>query len=153
VQRPHQSGVTLLEMLIVVTIIGIVAGVSFPAVTSGLSSVRLQSAAGSVSSFLTTSMNRVDRHEEAAAIVVSPHENTLLLFTSASGDKPETALRLPQGISIEGDQPHRYLFMPGGTVPRMLVVLRSEKGLERSIRVDPVTGVPDIQRVAASGRP
>jgi len=77
-------------MLIVVTIIGIVASVSFPAVTSGLSGVRLQSAAGSVASFLTSSMNRVDRHEQSAAIVVSPKDNTLAVYTSASGDKPET---------------------------------------------------------------
>ncbi|HWE48243.1 MAG TPA: prepilin-type N-terminal cleavage/methylation domain-containing protein [Bryobacteraceae bacterium] len=145
----RQSGVTLLEMLIVVTIVGVVAGVSFPAVTSGLSGVRLQSAAGSVASFLTSTMNRVDRHEQGAAIVISPKENTLAVFTAASGEKPERTLGLPQGITIEGEAPHRYLFLPGGTIPRMLVVLRNDKGAEKSIRVDPATGIPDIQRGAA----
>ena len=148
----RRSGVTLLEMLIVVTIIGIVAGVSFPAVTSGLSGVRLQSAAGSVASFLTTTMNRVDRHELGAAIVVSPKENSLAVFTAASGEKPERTLELPQGITIEGEEPHRYLFLPGGTVPRMLVVLRNDKGAEKSVRVDPATGIPDIQRGGAQGQ-
>jgi prepilin-type N-terminal cleavage/methylation domain-containing protein len=152
-RRLHpQSGVTLLEMLIVVTIIGIVASVSFPAVTSGLSGVRLQSAAGSVASFLTTTMNRVDRHEQGAAIVVSSKENTIAVFTAASGEKPERTLQLPQGITIEGNEnndPRRYLFLPGGTVPRMLVVLKSEKGAEKSIRIDPATGIPDIQRGGA----
>lgn len=142
----RRAGVTLLEMLIVVTIIGIVAGVSFPAVTAGLSGVRLQSAAGSVASFLTTSMNRVERHELAAAIVVSGKENTLAVFTAASGEKPERTLDLPQGIRIEGDEPRRYLFLPGGTIPRVVVVLRNEKGAERAIRVDPVTGIPEISR-------
>jgi prepilin-type N-terminal cleavage/methylation domain-containing protein len=145
----NRAGVTLLEMLIVVTIIAIVAGVSLPAVTTGLAGVRLQSAAGSVASFMTSSMNRVDRHEQAAAIVVSPGENSIAVFTAASGEKPERALSLPQGIRIEGDVPRRYLFLPGGTVPRLTVVLRNEKGSERSIRVDPVTGIPEIQRVAA----
>lgn len=151
-KKRSQSGVTLLEMLIVVTIIGIVAGVSFPSVTSGLSGIRLQSAAGSVASFLTSTMNRVDRHEQAAAVVVSPKENTLAVFTSLSGDKPERTLQLPQGIAIVGDEggaPRRYLFQPGGSIPRMLVVLRSEKGAERSIQVDPVTGIPDIRRGGA----
>jgi len=149
VGKRFQSGVTLLEMLIVVTIIGIVAGVSFPAVTSGLSGVRLQSAAGSVASFLTSTMNRVDRHEQAAALVVSPQHNTLAVFTAFSGEKPERVLELPRGITIEGDEaaaPRRYLFLPGGTIPRMLIVLRSDKGAEKSIRIDPVTGIPDIQR-------
>jgi len=152
VGKSVQSGVTLLEMLIVVTIIGIVTGVSFPAITSGLASVRLQSAAGSVASFLTTSMNRVDRHEQAAAIVVSPKENRLAVFTAASGDKPERTLELPRGIAIEGGEARRYLFMPGGTVPRMQVVLRSENGAERSIGIDPVTGIPDIRRVGVPAR-
>ena len=142
-----QSGVTLIEMLIVVMIIAAIAGVYFPALTAGLASVRLSSASGTVASFLTSSMNRVDRREEAAAIVITPGENTLAVFTAASGKAPERTLNLPQGISIEGEQPRRVLLQPGGTVPRVTVVLRNEKGARRSIEVDPVTGVPSIKRV------
>lgn len=146
-KQSSKSGVTLLELLIVVTIIGIVAGVSFPSVTSGLSGLRLQTASGSVASFLTSSMNRVDRREEAAAIVVSPQENRLAVFTALSGDKPARTIEMPQGIRIEGDEAQRYLFMPGGTVPRMTVILRNDKGARRSIQIDPVTAVPDIRRI------
>lgn len=142
-----QGGVTLLELLIVVTIIGVIAGVSFPAVTSGLAGVRLQSSAGLVASFLTSAMNRVDRREEAAAVMISPKENVLEIFTAASGEKPERALHLPAGVSFEGEEPRRYLLQPGGTVPRMLVILRNEKGARRSVRIDPVTGVPEIRRM------
>lgn len=143
--RHHQAGVTLLELMIVVTIIGVVVGVTFPSITAGLSGLRLTTASGTVASFLTSSMNRVDRREEAAAIVVSPKENLLAVFTAASGEKPARTLELPQGIRIEGDEPQRYLFMPGGTVPRMTVVLRNDKGARKSIRIDPVTAVPDIK--------
>ena len=94
-------------MLIVVTIIAVVAGVSVPSITTGLASVRLASAAGTVASFLTSSMNRVDRHEESAAIVITPEENALRVFTAASGDKPDRTLALPQGIHVEGDAPCR----------------------------------------------
>ncbi len=114
-----------------VTIIGIVVGVSFPAVNSGLSGVRLQSAAGSVAILLTSSMNRVDRHEQGAVIVVSSKDNTLAVYTSSSGEKPERTLAMPQGINIEGTEdeaPRRYLFQPGGTILRMVVVLRNDKG-------------------------
>jgi prepilin-type N-terminal cleavage/methylation domain-containing protein len=142
-----RRGVTLLELLIVVTIIGIVAGVSFPSVTSGLSGLRLQTASGSVASFLTSSMNRVDRREEAAAILVSPQENRLAVFTAVSGDKPTRTIEMPQGIHIEGEESRRYLFMPGGNVPRMTVILRNDKGARRSIQIDPVTAVPDIRRI------
>ena len=64
--KRSRAGVTLIEMMIVVMIIAVIAGVSFPALTSGLSSVRLSSASGSSASFLAAAMNQVDRRELAA---------------------------------------------------------------------------------------
>ncbi len=148
--RLRRSGVTLLEMLIVVTIIGVIAGVSFPAVATGLAGVRLQSAAGSVASFLTSSMNRVDRREEAAAIVITPAGNVIETYTAASGEKPERSLHLPSGVFFEGEEPRRYVLQPGGTAPRMMVILRNEKGVRRSVQVDPLTGVPQIRAVVGN---
>jgi len=147
VNRRLQSGVTLIEMLVVVTIIAIIAGISFPALTAGLASIRLSSAAGSSASFLVAAMNRVDRREQPAAILISPKTSTLEVYTAASGDKPDRELRLPQGISIEGDESRRFVLMPGGTVPRMTLILRNDKGARRSVQVDPTTGVPKVQRV------
>jgi prepilin-type N-terminal cleavage/methylation domain-containing protein len=147
VTRRKQSGVTLIEMLIVLMIIAVVAGVSFPALTSGLSGIRLSSASGSAASFLTSAMNRVERREQAAAIVISPRENLLAVYTAASGEKPDRTLDMPKGITIEGDQPRRFLLMPGGTAPRVTLVLRSDRGARRSVQIDPATGVPKVQRL------
>ena len=47
----RQSGVTLIEMMVVVVIVSIIASLSFPALTSGLAGVRLSSASGSAASF------------------------------------------------------------------------------------------------------
>ncbi|MES1260601.1 MAG: prepilin-type N-terminal cleavage/methylation domain-containing protein [Acidobacteriota bacterium] len=147
----RRAGVTLLEMLIVVSIIGAIVSVSFPSLTSGLAGIRLTSAAGSVASFLTTALNNVDRRELAAAIVISPRENTLSVFTAASGDKPAKKLDMPAGIAIEGEEPRRFLLFPGGACPRIVVILRNEKGSKRSIQIDPVTAVPKIERVVTAG--
>jgi prepilin-type N-terminal cleavage/methylation domain-containing protein len=151
-RKRKRAGVTLIEMLVVVTIIGIIASVSFPALTAGLAGVRLSSASGSVASFLTSAMNRVERNELAAAVVVAPKENQISVFTAASGGKPDKTLRMPLGIDIEGDEPRRILLQPGGTFPRITVVLRNEKGSRRSVRIDPATGVPDIRRVEADSK-
>lgn len=142
-----RRGVTLLEMLIVVSIIATIASISFPALTAGLAGVRLASAAGSVASFLTSSMNNVDRREQAAAIVISPKENFLAVYTAASKDRPQSKLEMPAGIVIEGDEARRFVLFPGASFPRIAVILRSEKGGRRSIQIDPVTAVPKIQRV------
>jgi prepilin-type N-terminal cleavage/methylation domain-containing protein len=142
-----QRGVTLLEMLVVVAIIATVAAVSFPALTSGLASVRLSSASSGVASFLTSSMNTVERREQAAAIVINPKENRMDVFTADSGPKPSSTFQPPAGISFEGEDPHRYLLYPGGSFPRISVVLRNDKGARRSVAIDPVTAVPQVTRL------
>jgi prepilin-type N-terminal cleavage/methylation domain-containing protein len=152
VKKNLQSGVTMIEMLVVATIIAIIAGVSFPALTAGLDSVRLSSASGSAASFLTSTLNRVERREQAAAIVISPKDNLLAVYTAASGEKPERELRMPRGVTIEGDEPRRFLLMPGGTAPRMRLILRNGKGARRSVQIDPTTGVPKVQRVDGDGK-
>ena len=73
-------------------------------------------------------MNAVDRHEQPAAIVISPRERRLSLFTARSGDKPQAELLMPDGITIEGDEPRRISLFPGGAFPRIRVILRNEKG-------------------------
>jgi prepilin-type N-terminal cleavage/methylation domain-containing protein len=147
VKAQNQSGVTLIEMMVVVVIVSIIASLSFPALTSGLAGVRLSSASGSAASFLISALNSVERREEPAAIVISPAENLLAVYTAASGDKPDRRFDMPAGITIEGDAPHRYVLMPGGTAPRLTLILRNEKGARRSVQIDPMTGVPRIQRV------
>ena len=141
----RRSGVTLIEMLIVVTIIATVISVSFPALTAGLAGIRLRSASGSVASFLTSAMNNVERREQPAAILVEPKENLLAVFTAASGEEPGETLKMPQGIAIEGDENRRFLLFPGGSFPHITIVLKNEKGAQRSIEIDPVTAVPKIQ--------
>ncbi len=87
--RP-QSGVTLIEMLIVVMIIALIAGITFPALAAGLASVRLNSASGSAASFLTATMNRVERREMAVAVVIAPQEDEIGGFHGGIGRESGT---------------------------------------------------------------
>jgi type II secretory pathway pseudopilin PulG len=139
-------------MMIVVAIIGAIASISFPALTSGLAGVRLSSASSSAASFLTAAMNNVERREQAAAIVVSPKENRMDVFTAASGEKPAVTFQPPSGVTFEGDEPHRYTLFPGGAFPRIFLVLRNEKGSRRSVEIDPVTAVPQVRRIEDTSR-
>jgi prepilin-type N-terminal cleavage/methylation domain-containing protein len=145
VRRHARSGVTLVELLIVIVIVTAMAGIAFPSLTAGLAAVRLASTASSVASFLTSAMNNVERREQPAAIVVEPKENLLAVYTAESGEKPRETFAMPQGIGIEGEEHRRFLLFPGGAFPRIAIALKNEHGGRRSIEIDPVTAVPKIR--------
>lgn len=152
----RQRGVTLIEMLIVVALIGLMAGVTFPAVTTGIDSLRLSSASDSIVSFLNSAMNRAERRQEVVEVEISPAAGRLTVRASDPGYRRE--LELPKGIRIQNvlpaipvnpAMPRRFLFFPAGTVPRIGIELVNRHGVRRIIRVDPVTGAPKIEKVRA----
>src|ERR1039458_6242466 len=98
-------GITLVEMMIVVVIVGLMVGITFPAVSAGLDSVRLASATDSLASFLNAAVNRAERRQQAMELIISPKDNLLTLYSNEPGFTRE--LRLPEGIAIAAGAP-RY---------------------------------------------
>ncbi len=135
-----RGGVTLLEMMIVLAIIGLIAGISFPSAASGLDSLRLRSAADGVASFFTAAMTRADRRQEAMEVVINPAENVITLFSSEPGYTRR--YEFENGIHLGGDQPASFLLLPGGTPPAISVDIYNKSGAHKTVRIDPVTGAP-----------
>ena len=86
-------------------------------------------------------------------VTVSPREN-LILLRSADGAFTRK-LELPDGITIAGTlpkpmgnsgEPRGFLLLPGGTPPRIGVQLVNRRGRQSIVSVDPITGVPRIER-------
>jgi prepilin-type N-terminal cleavage/methylation domain-containing protein len=148
-------GVTLIEMMVVVAIIGMIAAISAPSVSSGLDSVRLSTATESIASFLNSAGDRAERHQEPVEVVISVKENRLRLLSGESGFTRE--LKLPDGISIEAILPkegvegseegRRLILMPGGAVPGIGVQVVNQHGGRRIVRLDPMTGFPHVESV------
>lgn len=136
------AGVTLIEMLIVMAIIGLIAGISFPSVSAGLESIQLRSAADSIASFLIAAQTRAERRQQAIEVVITPAESTLTLYSSEAGYTRKLALE--NGIRIVGDQPTQFLLLPGGTPPAVAIDIFNKRGAHKLVRIDPVTGVPQI---------
>ena len=137
---------TLLEALIVVALIALIAGISFPSVTSGLDTLRLRSASDSIVSFLNIALDHADRRQQAVEIVISPRENLLLSRTADLGFSRR--LEIPAQIHIVGDaegEPRRFLVYPGGSIPRIGIQIATMRGQSRMVSVDPVTGSPGAQ--------
>lgn len=134
-----QAGVTLIEMLIVMAIIGLIAGISFPSVSAGLESIQLRSAADSIATFLTAAQSRAERREQAIEVVITPADSTLTLFSSEAGYTRR--LVLEKNIKISGEAT-QFLLLPGGAPPAIAIDIFNSRGAHKSIRIDPVTGVP-----------
>jgi prepilin-type N-terminal cleavage/methylation domain-containing protein len=154
---PHQPrrGVTLVEMVVVVAIIALIVGISFPAASAGLDNVRMVSASDSVATFLNAAVNRAERHQQPVELVISPQEGRLALYSNEPGFTRE--LKMPDGVGIEavlpaeegGDpaQPRRILFLPGATVPGIAIQLGNRRNAHRRVRLDPMTGFPRVESV------
>jgi prepilin-type N-terminal cleavage/methylation domain-containing protein len=154
VKHLNERGVTLLEALIVVALIGMMAGLSYPAVSSGLDTLRLRSASDSIVSFLNIALDHADRRQQAVEVIISPRENLLLSRTADLGFTRR--LEIPSQLRIVSVQPplptvldplepRRFLLYPGGSVPGLGVQISTLQGRTRMVSVDPVTGSPGAQ--------
>lgn len=151
--RGPASGVTLIELVVVVALISLMIGISFPAITSGIDSLRLNAATNSVVSFLNTGLSRAERRQQVVEITISKAENALSMRSTEPGFS--RTLELPAGVLLtrvlpelpqNPDAPRNFLLYPGGTVPHFGVALVNRRNVERIVRVDPITGVPQIEQ-------
>jgi prepilin-type N-terminal cleavage/methylation domain-containing protein len=149
-----RRGITLIEMVVVVGIIGLIVGISFPSAVAGLESVRMVTAADSVATFLNVAVNRAQRLQEPVEIVITPQEGRLEMYTSQPGLPKQ--LTMPRGVIIEAVLPaaegsegdvRRILFIPGATVPGLGIQLGNHRDLHRVVHLDPMTGFPRVESV------
>ncbi len=150
----NSSGVTLIEMLIVVALIGLLAGVTFPAASSGIDSLRLTSATSSVVGLFNEALIRAERRQQVVELTISRTERALWLRSSEPGFQKR--VDLPTGVSIlsilpealQGeDGSRRFLLFPGGAVPGLEIVMSNARNARRVVRLDPITGVASVVQV------
>jgi type II secretory pathway pseudopilin PulG len=142
-------------MVVVVAIIALIVGLSFPSATAGLENVRIVSASDSVAAFLNSAVNRAERRQQPVQIVVFPQEGRLALYSGEPGFTRQ--LTMPEGVTIEAvlpaeegadpAAPRRILFLPGATVPGISIQLGNRRHAHRRIHLDPMTGFPRVESV------
>jgi len=140
-------------MLIVLALVGLLAGISFPSVSSGVDGLRISGAADGVTSFLSSAASAAERRQQPVELVISTRAGAMRARSIAPGY--ERRFSLPQGVRIvavfpeqpyETDEDRRFLLYPGDAPPRIGVELANRRGARRVVRVNPVTGVPEVER-------
>jgi len=150
---PARRGVTLIEMLVVIAVIGVVVGVSAPSVSAGLDSVRLASTGDAIASFLNAAVTHAERSEQPVVVVISSQSGAIV---ADGGDGFARRFQVPQGITIDKVLPERkdsdradrqILILPGGATPAVGVEYSNRHGGRRRVQLDPMTGFPRVETV------
>jgi hypothetical protein len=141
-------------MMLVAAIIAMIAGISFPAVSAGLETIRLNSASESLATFLNAALNRAERRQEPMEIVLSLAENSVSMRDAAG--RFTRRMDMTKGVIIRdiqpgtpelNQQPRSFVVLPGGVAPAIAVELGNSRGGRRLVRVDPITGTPEVRPV------
>ena len=151
---PGDSGVTLMEMMVVMAIIGLITAISAPSITAGLDSIRMATASDSIAAFLNSAVNHCERRQQPVELIISQKESRLTAWSNEPGFTHE--LTLPTGIVIEAVLPQipddvegvrRLILLPGATVPGIGIQFANHRGAHRIVRLDPMTGFPHVESV------
>lgn len=147
-----QRGITLLEMLIVLSIIAIMVAVAYPSLATGIDTLRLRSSADAIAATLNGALTRADRKQVALEVRLLPQEGRLVVAGVEPGNQREVLLA--EGVRISAitpalpqadpAAPRTLLLVPGGIVPRLTVELTNARGARRRVEVDPITSTARI---------
>jgi hypothetical protein len=140
-----------MELLMVVAIIALLAGLTYPTASAGMDSIRLRSAGDEVAAFLYQAVGRADRRQEPVEITFDKDHGVITARGLAAGSEREMALS--NGLRIaavlpetpgEDLHPKSYLLLPGAAFPRITIVLENRKGNRKMVQLDPITGAPMV---------
>ena len=145
-----------MEMLVVVALVGLLAGISYPTASAGLDNIRLASATEEVAAFLNAAVTRAERRQEPVEVEISLAKSAMVALAA---DGTARQFQAPDGISLEAVLPElsgadagesgdrRFLLLPGATVPAIGVELGNRHGGHRIVHLDPMTGFPRVESV------
>jgi hypothetical protein len=138
-------------MLIVVSIIGLMAGLTFPSVSAGLDGLRLRSTCDSTAAFLYYGMTYSERRQETVFLVIPGDRTTLRWRTRKPGALKEFVL--PEGLRFasvrlgsqaDSGEDRVIPLTPGAPFPKLTLEIINRRGARRLVRIDPVAGVPEV---------
>lgn len=132
-EKKFLTGFSLIELLLVIILIGVLAGLSLPRFSQSYSQVRLKQAAQNLSAVMRYAQRRaLSRQEEIQLQFNSDFTQYQLMqkiddnFEAIEGLKGRAQI-VPEGVLVESAQAS-IGFFPGGTMDKIRIYLSDEKG-------------------------
>ncbi len=145
--QTQERGITLLELLVVLTLIAILSAMVYPSFGNALASLRLKGAARQVVSVCRMAKWEAVRRRQPVRVSLDLNKGKIVVTDAKLTLIKE--LNLPPGIRffqsqrISGDgavDATDFYFYPNGTSDAGSIVLRDTQGRNLSVAIDSLTG-------------
>jgi type II secretion system protein H len=147
----HNAGVTLMEMLVVMTLIGLLASVATPSVTAGMETVKLRNSAERLAATLRLARERAVRTRHYFQVTVDPQTRRVEL-RDLEGDYVRD-WEIPVAVNADcglrnAECPNTFVFPPDGSVPGTRLVLENSRKRKLAVELDAFTALPAVKELA-----
>ena len=119
VSQKHKSGVTLMEVMAVVAIMGILSGLGVAGLRTAIANARIKDAALNVSAYLERTANEARRLDTPLCVKVATGNRKLVTYNKACGSNPVgdiiDNLELESPVKLISNAMSGTLFMDGET--------------------------------------
>jgi general secretion pathway protein H len=140
--RQAMTGFTLIEMLVTLAVAGLIAGLAFPRVQSGITTMEFRMGAGQVAEGLRTARAEAIRTGEPVALALEGRK--LMIGESAP-------VALPASVTVAAGQDAPVTFYPDGTAEPALYRITS-RGAGGAVRERRITVFGSTGHIAESGQ-
>lgn len=135
-----ERGFTLVELVLVLALIAVVAGLTLPAIGRGVDALEIRAEAAAFSAFLRYAREQAITRREPQEVSVNPNAHLLTLRTA--GAEARASRRLSPRIAISAESPAglSITFSPRGLSSGGSWRLVGRDGRAYRVQVDPLTG-------------
>jgi len=141
-----------MELLVVLAVIGIIVGMSVPAMTRYSAQVRLKAATRQVVGLLSLARSLSIGSRAGHAVVVNAQARELTVVNADSGEVLEQKVSLPRSVTVEvqvAGEPAaeaQVAFRPNGSLTgRSVALILSDNDKRQTITVTGATGAVSVQ--------
>ena len=141
-----------MELLVVIAVIGIIVGMSVPALTRYSAQVRLKSMTRQVVGLISLARSLSIGSRAGHAVIIDPDAREITVENTASGQALEQKVRIPTSMTVEvqmGGEPSpesRVSFRPNGSLSgRSLSLVLTDGKKRQTITVTGATGAVSVQ--------